>query len=119
MLGIEQAAFQRIMDGATKKLAGVVAGIDARGCGGEEWARLLRSYALGLLSTTDRDYVRAVEHIDECETCKRYVIGLQGLAAVMPPVGLPFMPLMGHEQAILAHLYRTVSYTHLRAHETR
>jgi DNA-directed RNA polymerase specialized sigma24 family protein len=106
MLGIEQAAFQRIMDGATKKLAGVVAGIDARGCGGEEWARLLRSYALGLLSKTDRDYARAVEHIDECETCKRYVIGLQGLAAVMPPVGLPFMPLMGHEQAILAHLYR-------------
>ena len=47
MLRIEQAAFQRIMDGATKKLAGIVAEIDARGCGGGEWARLLRSYALG------------------------------------------------------------------------
>jgi DNA-directed RNA polymerase specialized sigma24 family protein len=106
MLGIEQAAFQRIMDSAMKKVAGVVAGIDARGCGGDEWARLVRSYAFGLLRERHRDYARVVEHIEDCETCARYVTGLRGLAVVLPPVGLPFMPVMGHEQAILAHLYR-------------
>jgi DNA-directed RNA polymerase specialized sigma24 family protein len=106
MLGIEQASFQRIMDSATKKLGGIVAEIDARGCGEDEWSRLLRSYALGLLSETDRDYARAVKHVKECEACDRYVMGLKGLAAVLPPVGLPFMPMLGHEKAILAHLYR-------------
>jgi len=106
MLCIEQASFQRIMDSATKKLGGIVAEIDARGCGEDEWARLLRNYALGLLSETDRDYARAMEHLQECGACDRYVMGLKGLAAVMPPVGLPFMPILGHEKAILAHLYR-------------
>lgn len=106
MLGIEQAPFQRIMDGATKKLGGIAAEIDARGCAEGEWSRLLRSYALGLIAETDRDYPRAEQHIAECEACDRYVKGLKGLAAVMPPVSLPFMPMLGHEKAILAHLYR-------------
>jgi DNA-directed RNA polymerase specialized sigma24 family protein len=106
MLRIEQASFQRIMDSATKKLGGIAAEIDARGCAEGEWSRLLRSYALGLLSETDRDYPRAEKHLEECEACDRYVKGLKGLAAVMPPVGLPFMPMLGHEKAILAHLYR-------------
>ena len=106
MLGIEQAPFQRIMDSATKKLGGIAAEIDARGCAEGEWSRLLRSYALGLIAETDRDYPRAEKHVAECEACDRYVKGLKGLAAVMPPVGLPFMPMLGHEKAILAHLYR-------------
>ncbi len=106
MLRIEQASFQRIMDSARKKLGGIVAEIDARGCEEGEWSRLLRSYALGLISETHRDYPRAKKHLDECEACERYVKGLRGLAAVMPPVGLPFMPMLGHEKAILAHLYR-------------
>jgi DNA-directed RNA polymerase specialized sigma24 family protein len=105
LLGIEdEARMQKLMDGATKKIGVVVASITARGCGGEEWTRLLRAYALGVLTPEDRDYARAEEHIADCLPCKRYVMGLRGLAAIVPPVGLPFMPFTGHESSILQHL---------------
>jgi len=97
-----------------KKIAGVVAGIDTRGCGGDEWARLLRAYALGLLKESDRDYERASAHINDCDTCRRYVTGLRGLAAILPPVGLPLSRL-AHEASILAHLYRVLGAGHSSA----
>ena len=107
LLGIEdEERMQKLMDRATGKIGGIVAGIDARGCGGDEWARLLRAYALGLLGEDERDYRRAGEHIDECGSCRRYVMGLRGLAAIVPPVGLPLMPVGGHETSILTHLER-------------
>jgi DNA-directed RNA polymerase specialized sigma24 family protein len=105
LLGIkDEARMQKLMDGATKKIGAIVASISARGCGDDEWARLLRAYALGLLAEGDRDYRRASEHIEQCTACHRYVMGLRGLAAIVPPVGLPFMPVGGHEAGILAHL---------------
>ncbi len=105
VLGIsDEARMQKIMDGATKKLGVVVAGITARGCGGEEWTRLLRAYALGVLTAESRDFARAEAHIADCVPCKRYVMGLRGLAAIVPPAGLPFMPVSGHEGSILGHL---------------
>jgi DNA-directed RNA polymerase specialized sigma24 family protein len=105
LLGIkDEARMQKLMDGATKKIGAIVASISARGCGDDEWARLLRAYALGTLTEADRDYRPAKEHIEDCTACHRYVMGLRGLAAIVPPVGLPFMPLGGHEAGILAHL---------------
>jgi DNA-directed RNA polymerase specialized sigma24 family protein len=105
LLGIkDEARMQKIMDGATKKIGPVVASITARGCGGEEWTRLLRAYALGTMTPEDRDYPRAEKHIAECAPCKRYVMGLRGLAVIVPPIGAPFMPASGHEGSILAHL---------------
>jgi DNA-directed RNA polymerase specialized sigma24 family protein len=105
LLGIkDEARMQKLMDGATKKIGAIVASINARGCGDDEWARLLRAYALGLLAEGDHDYRRASEHIEDCTACHRYVMGLRGLAAIVPPVGLPFMPVGGHEAGILAHL---------------
>ncbi|MGH2912699.1 MAG: RNA polymerase sigma factor, partial [Solirubrobacteraceae bacterium] len=41
LLGESEPAFQKIMDRASRKIAGFVVGIDARGCGDDEWARLL------------------------------------------------------------------------------
>jgi DNA-directed RNA polymerase specialized sigma24 family protein len=105
LLGIkDEARMQKLMDGATKKIGVIVASISARGCGDDEWARLLRAYALGTLAEEHPDYPRAREHIEKCTACHRYVMGLRGLAAIVPPVGLPFMPLGGHEAGILAHL---------------
>ncbi len=102
LLGMSEPAFQKIMDRARRKIAGYVAGIDARGCGDEEWGRLLRDFAFGLIGEDHPDYVRVVEHIEECEPCKRYVMVLRGLAAVLPPVA-PF----GHGIATgMAHVYR-------------
>jgi DNA-directed RNA polymerase specialized sigma24 family protein len=107
LLGIEdEERMQKLMDRAMRKIGGIVAGIDARGCGGDEWACMLRAYALGLLGEDERDYRRASEHIEDCASCRRYVLGLRGLAAIVPPVGLPLMPVGGHETSILAHLER-------------
>jgi len=36
-LGIDRIVFERIMDGATKKMSGIVESIEARGCGEKEW----------------------------------------------------------------------------------
>ena len=107
LLGIEdEERMQKLMDRAMRKIGRIVAGIDARGCGGDEWACMLRAYALGLLGEDERDHRRAREHIDECGSCRRYVMGLRGLVAIVPPVGLPLMPVGGHETSILAHLGR-------------
>jgi DNA-directed RNA polymerase specialized sigma24 family protein len=105
ILGVEEVAFQKIMDSATKKIAGVVAGMEARGCGGDEWARALRAFALGVTTADSPDYSRIEEHMTECASCTRYVAGLRGLAAVLPPIGLPLAPfgfLLGHIQRLIA-----------------
>jgi DNA-directed RNA polymerase specialized sigma24 family protein len=105
-LGIDRIVFERIMDGATKKMSGIVASIEARGCGEKEWADLMLAYAHHQLDEDDKDYPRAWAHVDgpdPCEACRRYVNGLRGLAAVMPPL-LPPGLLVGHEAGVLAHL---------------
>lgn len=111
LLGLERAQIEKLMDGATKKIGSIVASINARGCGEEEWARLIKSYALGLLAEDDRDHPRAAAHVAECEACQRYVNGLRGLTAILPPVALPFGPaaVAAHNGSILTqleHLFR-------------
>lgn len=99
LLGVDRVVFERTMDGAMRKLSGIVAGIQARGCGGDEWSRLMRAYALGLLAEDEPDYQRAHEHVEgpePCEACRRYVRGLRRLAAVLPPL-LPPGLLDGHD----------------------
>jgi DNA-directed RNA polymerase specialized sigma24 family protein len=118
LIGIDRVVFERIMDSATKKMAGVVASIEARGCGGDEWSRLMRSYALGLLCEQEPDYQRAQRHVDgpdPCDACRRYVRGLRGLAAVLPPL-LPPGPLGVQEAgSVLAHLSRWLCGGHATA----
>jgi RNA polymerase sigma factor (sigma-70 family) len=105
LMGLNRRQIEKLMDAATKKIGGIVTAISTRGCGGDEWARLMRSYALGLIAENDRDYPRAAEHIAQCATCRRYVNALRGLAAVLPPA-LPFGPLAntGHSGSFLTHL---------------
>jgi DNA-directed RNA polymerase specialized sigma24 family protein len=113
LMGLQRRQMEKLMDGATKKIGGVVASITTRGCGGDEWARLMRSYALGLIAEDDRDYPRAAEHVSQCAACRRYVNGLRGLAAILPPV-LPFGPVTdaGHSAGILTHLERLFRNSH-------
>jgi DNA-directed RNA polymerase specialized sigma24 family protein len=108
ILGVEEAAFQKVMDSATKKLAAVTAGIQARGCGGDEWSRALRAFALGLTRTDSPDYRRIAQHLTECASCERYVMGLRGLAVVLPPIGLPLGPL----GSLLADIQRLITRAH-------
>lgn len=103
MLGIkDEARMQKLMDRASKKVGGIVAAIDARGCGGEEWSHMLRSYALGTIDEQQSDYRRASEHIESCASCRRYVIGLRRVAAIVPP----FIPGARHPTQVLALLHR-------------
>lgn len=113
LLGYERTQIEKLMDGATKKIGRIVAGIDARGCGEDEWARLIRSYALGSMHEHDRDRPRVAAHVAECESCRRYVDGLRGLAAILPPV----VPPLGSAVTIgrngaLAHLQRLFGFGH-------
>ncbi len=94
------------MDRATKKISGVVAAMDGRGCGDDEWARALRSFALGVIGEDSPDYERVTAHVRECPSCERYVVGLRGLAAVLPPLGLPLAPVGRDAGDLLAHLHR-------------
>ena len=109
LMGLKRRQIEKLMDSATKKIGGIITGIAARGCGSEEWARLMRSYALGLIAEDDRDYPRAAQHVAQCAACNRYVNGLRGLSAVLPPA-LPIGPLLpvGHNSGILSHLERIV-----------
>jgi RNA polymerase sigma factor (sigma-70 family) len=104
-LGMSQPAFQKVMDSATRKLARVVAGINARGCGGDEWARLLRTFAFGTLEEANRDYERVVRHLQECDACERYVTALRALGAFLPPI-VPFGPMAG---GLVGFLRRSLS----------
>ena len=104
-MGLTRPQIEKLMDGATKKIGGIVASIEARGCGGEEWARLMRAYALGSLATEDRDYSRAAAHAESCDACRRYVRGLQGLSAILPPLGVSLhLASARHASGILSHL---------------
>jgi DNA-directed RNA polymerase specialized sigma24 family protein len=106
ILGIEAAAFEKVMDRTVKKIGGIIAGMDSRGCGDDEWARALRSFALGLMSEDSPDYERIAEHVLECASCERYVMGLRGLAAVLPPLGWPLEHVSHGSGALLAHLHK-------------
>jgi DNA-directed RNA polymerase specialized sigma24 family protein len=104
LLGVSAARMEKIMDGATPKIGAVVESMNSRGCGDDEWSRMLRDFAFGVLSEDHPDYARAAAHIEGCVTCRHYVMGLRGIAAITPPT-LPFMP-VGHDGGLLAHLER-------------
>jgi DNA-directed RNA polymerase specialized sigma24 family protein len=112
LLKVPEPVLQKVMDGAMKKIGGIVASLSARGCGDEEWAGLIRAYAFSALDD-DREYNRAAEHVEQCESCRRYVRGLQGLAAILPPVG-PLVP-FAHPTIILGYLEHLFGGAHTSA----
>jgi DNA-directed RNA polymerase specialized sigma24 family protein len=109
ILGVEEAAFGKVMDRAIKQIAAVVATIDSRGCGDNEWARALCSFAAGAMSEDSPDFRRMAEHVRDCATCERYVMGLRGLAAVMPPYALPLARVGHRAAAVLAYARRMLA----------
>jgi DNA-directed RNA polymerase specialized sigma24 family protein len=106
-LGLSEQALKKVMDSANKKLAGVVAMMQARGCGDDEWAGALRAHALGTMDPDSRDQDRVERHLQDCQACKRYVVGLRGLSVVLPP----FLPL-AHDPTLAARLQQLLTSTH-------
>jgi DNA-directed RNA polymerase specialized sigma24 family protein len=90
-MGVDRIVFERIMDGATRKLGAIVASLQARGCGDDEWSRALRAYVRGGLPDDACDYRRVRDHLEreKCEACRRYVRGLKGTPGIAHTVAPP------------------------------
>ena len=56
----------------------------------EEQGSLMRGLAYGILDPNGERYRLALIHRSECPACRAYVVSLRGLAAVLPPVFLPW-----------------------------
>jgi DNA-directed RNA polymerase specialized sigma24 family protein len=88
LLDVEPRRMEKIMDAVSKKVGVFVRDIEAG-----EWCQsrrsLLNAYALGVLDRDGERYQLANEHLDECPACRKYVSGVRGLSALLPPVLLP------------------------------
>jgi DNA-directed RNA polymerase specialized sigma24 family protein len=95
-MGISQARMRKLMDGQGAGRPGVAGKVGElaetiRGGGWcEEQGSLMRALAYGILDPEGERYRLAVSHRGECPACRAYVVSLRGLAAVLPPVLLPW-----------------------------
>jgi DNA-directed RNA polymerase specialized sigma24 family protein len=95
-MGISEGRMRKLMDGKGPGRPGVsskvfeLLGTIQNGDWCEEQASLMRALAFGVLDPEGDRYMLAVAHRRECPGCRRYVLLLRGLAAVLPPVALPW-----------------------------
>ncbi len=95
-MGISEARMRKLMDGQGAGRPGVAHKVGALAdtiqAGGwcEEQASLMRGLAYGILDPAGERYQLALIHRAECPACRAYVLSLRGLAAVLPPVLLPW-----------------------------
>jgi hypothetical protein len=97
VLAVEPKRMEKIMDAVSKKVGTFVRDIEA-GAWCEARRSLMNAYAFGVLDREGSRHRQAVEHLEDCSPCRRYVRAAQGLAAIVPPVALPVGPLapQGH-----------------------
>jgi DNA-directed RNA polymerase specialized sigma24 family protein len=94
-MGVSERRMRKLMDGdgaggegVACKVGRLLAVVSAgRWC--DEQASLMRALAFGLLDPAGERYRLATQHQRECAACRRYVISLRGLAAVLPPLVVP------------------------------
>lgn len=95
-MGISPARMRKLMEGRGPGKPGVsgkvfeLLGTIQSGGWCEEQASLMRALAFGVLDPQGDRYRLAIAHRRECPGCRRYVLSLRGLAAVLPPVALPW-----------------------------
>jgi RNA polymerase sigma factor (sigma-70 family) len=95
-MGISQARMRKLMDGRGPGRPGVAQKVgelaDTISGGGwcEQQGSLMRGLAYGILDPGGERYRLAVIHRSECPACRAYVVSLRGLAALLPPVLLPW-----------------------------
>ncbi len=96
-MGISEARMRKLMDGSRPGVAGVASKVgellDAIRAGSycAEQASLMRGFAFGILDPAGERYTLAVAHQRDCPACRAHVLALRGLAAVLPPLPLPWM----------------------------
>lgn len=95
-MGISEARMVKLMEGrgpGRPGVAGKVGELLAAISGGEwceQQASLMRGLAFGILDPGGERYRLARLHQRECPACRAYVLSLRGLAAVLPPLRLPW-----------------------------
>ena len=97
-MGISEARMRKLMEGRGPGRPGVAAKVDdllktIQGGGWcEQQASLMRGLAFGVHDPGGERYRLARLHYRECPACRAYVLSLRGLAAVLPPLALPWLP---------------------------
>ncbi len=95
-MGISEARMVKLMEGRGPGRPGVAGKVgellEAIREGGwcEQQASLMRGFAFGILDPGGERYRLARLHQRECPACRAYVLSLRGLAAVLPPLPLPW-----------------------------
>jgi DNA-directed RNA polymerase specialized sigma24 family protein len=84
-LGVAPKRMEKLMDGVSTKLGALTTEID-EGDWCESRQSLMKAYAYGVLDPEGERYAIARAHLEECPACRKYVRGLRGIAAVVPPV---------------------------------
>jgi DNA-directed RNA polymerase specialized sigma24 family protein len=95
-MGIGETAMRKLMEGRGPERPGVAGKVGEllRTIRGGEWCEqqgsLMRGFAFGILDPDGERYRLARLHQRECPACRAYVLSLRGLAAVLPPLALPW-----------------------------
>ncbi len=94
-MGLSEARMTKLMEGSPRRpgVAGKVGELLEAIRGGrwcEQQGSLMRGFAFGVLDPAGERYRLARAHQRECPACRAYVLALRGLAAVLPPLPLPW-----------------------------
>ncbi len=95
-MGISEARMGKLMEGRGPGRPGVASKVGEllEAIRGGEWCEqqgsLMRGLAFGILDPGGERYRLARLHQRECPACRAYVLSLRGLAAVLPPLPLPW-----------------------------
>jgi len=95
-MGVSEARMRKLMEGPGAGRPGVAGKVGAlvetirEGGWCEAQGSLMRGLAYGILDPEGERYRLALMHRDGCPACRAYVNSLRGLAAVLPPVLLPW-----------------------------
>lgn len=95
-MGVSEARMRKLMEGRGPGRPGVAGKVGAlvksirEGDWCEEQGSLMRALAYGMLDPQGERYQLALMHHGQCPACRAYVVSLRGLAAVLPPVFLPW-----------------------------
>jgi RNA polymerase sigma factor (sigma-70 family) len=95
-MGVSDARMRKLMEGRGTGRPGVAGKVGALvqtisdGDWCAEQASLMRALAYGILDPDGERYRLALMHHGQCPACRAYVVSLRGLAAVLPPVFLPW-----------------------------
>jgi DNA-directed RNA polymerase specialized sigma24 family protein len=94
-MGVSMRRMSKLMDGdgagrrgVTTKIGELLAVIRAEGwC--QQHDSMMRALAFGVLDPEGERYRLAIAHQRACPACRRYVLSLRELAAILPPLALP------------------------------